>query len=66
MAGGLFAIQRQFWLDIGTYDLAMGGWGGEVIILIFICVVSTLRRIWNCRSVSGNAVAAWSSCHARM
>ena len=30
MAGGLFAMHRQFWLDIGRYDLDMGGWGGEV------------------------------------
>ena len=35
MAGGLFAMHRQFWLDIGRYDLDMGGWGGEVSYTIW-------------------------------
>lgn len=29
MAGGLLAINRQYFWDIGSYDKEMEGWGGE-------------------------------------
>jgi len=38
MAGGLFAVSRKFFFEVGAYDDGMIGWGGENLVCKFYTI----------------------------